>query len=94
MRILIVEDEPRMLELLRKGLYEHGFIVMTAPDGQTGLEIATAHEFDAIVFDIGLSRLDGFGLMQAMRRRGMATPALMLTARDSDYSAVHAAVKL
>ena len=70
MRILIVEDEPRMLELLRKGLYEHGFTVITAPDGQTGFEIATAHEFDAVVLDIGLPRLNGFSLMQALRRRG------------------------
>jgi DNA-binding response OmpR family regulator len=84
MRILIVEDEPRMLELLRKGLYEHGFTVMTASDGQTGLEIATAHEFDAIVLDIGLPRLNGFTLMQTLRRQGTATPALMLTARDSE----------
>ena len=53
MRILIVEDELRMLELLRKGLYEHGFTVMTAADGEGGLETATAHELDAIVLDIG-----------------------------------------
>ena len=84
MRILIVEDEPRMLELLRKGLYEHGFTVMTAPDGQTGLEIATAQEFDAIVLDIGLPRLNGFTLMQTLRGRGTVTPTLMLTARDSE----------
>jgi DNA-binding response OmpR family regulator len=84
MRILIIEDEPRMLELLRKGLYEHGFTVMTASDGQTGLEIAIAYEFDAIVLDIGLPRLNGFALMQNLRRRGTATPALMLTARDSE----------
>lgn len=84
MRILVVEDEPRMLELLRKGLYEHGCTVMTAPDGQTGLEIATAHEFDAIVLDIGLPHLNGYTLMQALRSCGAETPALMLTARDSE----------
>lgn len=59
MRILIVEDELRMLELLRKGLYEHGFTVMTAADGEGGLETATAHELDAIVLDIGLPKMDG-----------------------------------
>lgn len=84
MRILIVEDEPRLLELLHKGLYEHGFTVMTAPDGQAGLEIATAHEFDAIVLDIGLPRLNGFTLMQTLRYRGSTTPTLILTARDSE----------
>jgi DNA-binding response OmpR family regulator len=69
MRILIVEDEPRMLELLRKGIYEHDFTVMTAADGETGLEIATVHEFDAIVLDVGLPILDGYGPMQALRAR-------------------------
>ncbi len=84
MRILIVEDEPRMLELLRKGLYEYGFTVMTAPDGETGLEIATAHEFDAIVLDIGLPRMDGYALMKELRARAQMTPVLMLTARDTE----------
>ncbi|MGD0831057.1 MAG: response regulator transcription factor [Terracidiphilus sp.] len=84
MRILIVEDEPQMLELLRKGLYEHGFAIMTATEGETGLEIATAHEFDAIVLDIGLPKLDGYALMQSLRSRARATPVLMLTARDAE----------
>jgi DNA-binding response OmpR family regulator len=84
MRILIVEDEPRMLELLRKGLYERGFTVMTAIDGEKGLEMASAHELDAIVLDIGLPKLDGFALMQALRSRARRTPVLMLTARDTE----------
>jgi DNA-binding response OmpR family regulator len=84
MRILVVEDEPRMLELLRRGLYEHDFTVMTAADGETGLEIATAHEFDSIVLDLGLPQLDGYGLVRALRARGYATPVLMLTARDTE----------
>ena len=84
MRILIVEDEPRMLELLRKGLYEHGFTVMTAADGETGLEIALVHELDAVVLDIGLPKLDGYALMQALRSRACRTPVLMLTARDTE----------
>jgi DNA-binding response OmpR family regulator len=89
MRILIIEDEPRMLELLRKGLYEHGFTVMSAADGETGLEIATAHEFDAIVLDIGLPKLDGYALMQALRARARTTPVLMLTARDTEDDIIH-----
>jgi DNA-binding response OmpR family regulator len=84
MRILIVEDESRMLELLRKGLYEHGFTVMTANDGETGLEVATAHDFDAIVLDIGLPKMDGYELMRALRARARSTPVLMLTARDTE----------
>ena len=84
MRILVVEDEPRMLELLRRGLYERDFTVMTAGDGETGLDLAVAHEFDSIVLDIGLPRLDGYGLMQALHARGRTMPVLMLTARDAE----------
>ncbi|MGB0065229.1 MAG: response regulator transcription factor [Terracidiphilus sp.] len=84
MRILIIEDESRMLELLRKGLCEHGFAIMMAADGETGLEIAAAHEFDAIVLDIGLPKLDGYALIQALRARPRTTPVLILTARDTE----------
>ena len=89
MRILIVEDEPRMLELLSKGLYEHGFTLMTAADGETGLEIATSHEFDAIVLDIGLPRMNGYELMRALRAHAHRTPVLMLTARDAEDDILH-----
>lgn len=84
MRILVIEDEPRMQELLRKGLYEHGFTVMSAGDGVTGLEIAMAHEFDALVLDIGLPQMDGYALMHALRAVGRTTPVLILTARDAE----------
>lgn len=84
MRILVIEDEPRMLELLRKGLYECDYAVMTSADGETGLEVATEHRFDAIVLDIGLPRLDGYTLMRTLRARGNSTPVLMLTARDAE----------
>ena len=84
MRVLIVEDEPRMLELVRQGLYENGFTVMAASDGVTGLELASVHDFDSIVLDISLPLLDGYGLTSALRMRGRTTPVLMLTARDSE----------
>lgn len=84
MQILVIEDEPRMLELLRKGLYEREFAVMTATDGETGLEIALAHQFDCIVLDIGLPKLDGYGVIRALRSRGMMAPILILTARDAE----------
>ncbi|MGA2847610.1 MAG: response regulator transcription factor [Terracidiphilus sp.] len=84
MRILVIEDETRMLELLRKGLYEAGYTVMTASDGESGLETAMTHDFSAIVLDIGLPRRDGFSVAQALRERKRATPILMLTARDAE----------
>lgn len=89
MQILIIEDELRMLELLRTGLNEHGFAVMAAADGETGLEIAMAHEFDSIVLDVGLPKLDGYSLMQALRAQGRTTPVLMLTARDAEDDIIH-----
>jgi DNA-binding response OmpR family regulator len=83
-RILLIEDEARMLELLRKGLHESGCAVMTAGDGETGLEIAMSYEFDAIVLDVGLPRRDGFEVARALRSCNRATPILMLTARDAE----------
>lgn len=84
MRILVIEDEPRMAELLRKGLYEHGCAVMTVPDGEAGLDVAMACDFDAVLLDIGLPRRDGFEVMRLLRERSRATPVLMLTARDAE----------
>jgi len=84
MRLLIVEDEVRMLELLGKGLSESGFDVSTAADGMSGLETASAFDFDAIVLDIGLPCRDGFDVIRMLRERGCPTPVLMLTARDGE----------
>ena len=84
MRILVIEDEPRMLELLRRGLQEHDCAVMTAMDGETGLEIVSGCEFDAIVLDIGLPRLNGYDVIRILRERSCTTRVLMLTARDSE----------
>jgi len=84
MRVLVIEDEVRMLELLQKGLYESGYTIMTAADGETGLAAALAHEFDAIVLDIGLPRRDGYSVAQALRQNKSTTPLLILTARDAE----------
>jgi DNA-binding response OmpR family regulator len=84
MRILVIEDEPRMLELLRRGLQEHDCAVMTAMDGETGLEIASGCEFDVIVLDIGLPRCNGYDVIQILRERSSKTRVLMLTARDGE----------
>lgn len=84
MRVLIVEDEPRMCGLLREGLYECGLSVVTAEDGTTALEIASTLELDCIVLDIGLPQIDGFAVASLLRKRGNRTPILMLTARDRE----------
>jgi len=84
MRVLVIEDEPRMLELLRRGLQERNCAVMTAIDGETALEITASCTFDAILLDIGLPRRDGYEVIRLLRERAGLTRVLMLTARDSE----------
>lgn len=72
-----------MLALLRRGLSEEGHNVVCASDGSEGWELAHAYEFDAIVLDIMLPRMNGFELAAKLRRENVATPVVMLTAKDS-----------
>jgi DNA-binding response OmpR family regulator len=84
MRILVIEDEPRMLDLLRRGLQERDCAVMTAVDGETGLEIAADCEFDVILLDNGLPGVNGYEVVQSLRERAYGARVLMLTARDGE----------
>jgi DNA-binding response OmpR family regulator len=88
-RILVVEDDPRMLDLLCKGLREIGHTVMPASDGEAGLELATRFDFEAIVLDIGLPHRDGYDVMRALRAQKRTVPILMLTARDTENDIIH-----
>jgi DNA-binding response OmpR family regulator len=83
MKLLVVEDEARMVELLRKGLSEEGHTVVCASDGSEGLELARNYEFDVIILDIMMPKLDGYQLAQRLRSEKITTPMLMLTAKDS-----------
>ena len=83
MKLLVVEDETRMVDLLRKGLTEEGHTVVCAKSGTEGFALARDYEFDAIILDVMLPRLSGYDLAQRLRRDKVATPVLMLTARDS-----------
>jgi DNA-binding response OmpR family regulator len=89
MKLLIVEDEPRMLHLLRRGLSEEGHTVMSALDGAEGLALAKQYEFDVIILDIMLPKLSGYDLAKKLRVEKIATPILMLTAKDSVPDIVH-----
>jgi len=82
MRILVVEDEPRLLLNLAKSLREEGYAVDTAPDGEDGAFKAETYDYDAIVLDVMLPKLDGWGLLARLRMKKQ-TPVLMLTARDT-----------
>jgi DNA-binding response OmpR family regulator len=72
-----------MLELLRRGLTEEGHNVTCAADGAEGWELAHAYEFDAIVLDIMLPKMNGFDVAKKLRQERIVTPVLMLTAKDS-----------
>ena len=83
MRILVIEDEARMGELLREGLTEEGHTVTVALDGREGLEMAEGWEFDLIILDVMLPGMDGFAIARRLRAQHNQTPILMLTERDS-----------
>jgi DNA-binding response OmpR family regulator len=83
MRVLVVEDERRIAELLRRGLSEEGHQVIVARDGNEGYEIARSSEFEVIVLDVMLPGMDGISITRRLREARNQTPVLMLTARDS-----------
>src|ERR1700746_1323235 len=83
MKLLIVEDEARMSDLLRKGLTEEGHTAICASDGAEGLALAKSYEFDVIILDVMMPKLSGYELAKRLRAEKIRTPILMLTARDS-----------
>src|ERR1700758_1686748 len=83
MKLLVVEDEARMVALLRRGLTEEGHTVTCASDGAEGLTLAKNYEFDVIILDIMMPKLSGYELAKRLRAEKIRTPILMLTARDS-----------
>jgi two-component system copper resistance phosphate regulon response regulator CusR len=88
MRILIVEDEPKIAAFLRKGLAENGFTVDVAARGDDGLHLARTVAYDLIVLDVMLPTVDGWSLLATLRHEGKQTPVLYLTARDSVHDRV------
>lgn len=83
MRVLVVEDERKVAHSLRDGLSTQGYEVVVAYDGEQGLLQIGSGAFDLIVLDLMLPRRDGHEVLATMRQRGLATPVLVLTARDS-----------
>jgi len=81
MRILLVEDEPRMANVIAKGLRENTYAVDVAEDGATALYQTSINDYDLILLDVLLPHCDGFEVCRELRARGDATPILMLTAR-------------
>ena len=83
MRVLVVEDEASIANFVRRGLYETGYAVDVACDGEEGLAYALAADYDVLILDIMLPRMDGLEMLGELRRRGIKVPTLMLTARDT-----------
>jgi len=82
MKILIVEDEVKTGDYLKQGLGEAGFVVDLARDGMDGLHLALSEPYDLVVLDVMLPTLDGWQVLEALRRAGKEMPVLFLTARD------------
>ena len=89
MKILVVEDEIKTGDYLKQGLAEAGFIVDLARDGLDGLHLALTDAYDLAILDVMLPSIDGWAVLQGIRRAGKDMPVLFLTARD----AVHDRVK-
>jgi heavy metal response regulator len=81
-RILVIEDEKKVAEFIRRGLREEGYAVDIAHDGNEGLYMAMNAEYDLILLDVMLPRMDGFDVCTRVRSEGLHVPILMLTAKD------------
>jgi DNA-binding response OmpR family regulator len=87
-RILIVEDEEQMGIALKDNFEFEGYDVSLANDGEIGLKLATKESFDLMLLDVMLPKVSGFDICQAVRKEGITTPVIMLTARSTDYDKV------
>ena len=88
MRVLVVEDEPRIATQLTGALSDGGYAVDHAPDGERADFLAHTERYDAVVLDLGLPKVDGLTLVRRWREGGLATPVLVLTARGSWHEKV------
>lgn len=83
MRVLVIEDEPKVAAGLCEGLQSEGYDVVAESTGEGGFYRATTEPFDLVLLDLGLPARDGLEILRALRERGLRTPVLILTARDA-----------
>jgi two-component system, OmpR family, copper resistance phosphate regulon response regulator CusR len=88
MKVLVIEDEEKTASFVRRGLFESGFIVDVAKDGDAGLRMALGQEYDAIILDVSLPARDGWSVLSELRAAGRTTRVLFLTARDQLHDRV------
>jgi DNA-binding response OmpR family regulator len=84
-KVLVVEDEVRLAQALRRGLQAEGFTVDLAHDGEDGLHLAREGGYDAVILDVMLPKLSGYRICQTLRAEQNWVPVLMLTAKDGEY---------
>lgn len=83
MKILIVEDEMKILKFLERGFKEQGYAVDCAADGQEGYFLATGEAYDCMIFDVMLPKTSGYEILKKVRQKKILTPVIFLTAKDS-----------
>ena len=83
MRILVIEDELKIAQFIKRGLKEEGYAVDVANDGEQGHFMLSSNEYDAIILDLMLPKIDGLTLCRTLRKEGNQTPIIMLTAKDT-----------
>lgn len=88
MGILLVEDEPNVVSVIKRGLTEYGFEVSVAANGATGLQMALDHDFDLVILDVMLPVMDGIQVCKLIRQQKQTIPIIMLTALDSTENIV------
>lgn len=88
MRVLVVEDDPKVAGFVEMGLKEEGYVVDLAGDGEEGTILAHVNDYDIILLDVMLPKKNGFQVVAELRREGRTTPVLMLTSRDGTEDVV------
>jgi len=83
MRILVVEDEKKVASFIKRGLEEEEFVVDVAHDGEEGLYMGESNSYDLILMDVMLPKMDGLSVIKALRQKGVTSPVLCLTAKDT-----------
>ncbi|MBW2013782.1 MAG: response regulator transcription factor [Deltaproteobacteria bacterium] len=89
MRILVVEDDKGTARFIKKGLSEEGFVADVVSGGEEGLFMATTEIYDLIILDVMLPVINGFEVLRAVRKKGVSTPVLFLTAKDEKEDIIH-----